>query len=763
MKSEKYILVFVLTLAWSFSTKASDTLRSYKLSSSYKYIASSTNATYPLQTARIDIPKPMTLKSINVMVGGDTGQFTIRVFGHEGGVESPIFKKDLITPILVKKTVAGYQTLEIALPKSIKLTNNQFFVCFDNIIGKIGIAYDNYETLEKCNSTTGGVYRYTYLYNKNYEAWYYFGNNNLVIDLIVDYDMKDSPQYLRDVTESAGISLNHGSYAMSADDFNYDGYIDLLIGGVLYKNLKNNTFENITTQAGLSGSANAGCFIDMNNDGKMDILYLSSAPTLYINNGNETFTSKQLTGLPATPSLSSFSIADINNDGYPDLFVGQLWAAYPDSMPNYLLINNQNLDFVDSTELLANNITRRSRGSQWVDFDNDKDLDLYVANYYLEKDELWENNGNYSFSDISYLKNLDVNGFMGSGSNHGTGCDWYDYDNDGDFDLYQPQLAHPNFMVQYDHRGSTLYKNTGAPYYNFEDVQNSSIEYEETHAGGAWGDINNDGLADLVTTTFYGCRYIDLYLQKPDHTFEMKSWEYGLHEVVTGEDALWVDTENDGRLDLCVGNENKFRLYKNYENIWYNNFVSINLSSTTGYKTGVGSVVKVYSGGKSYMQQVSAGRGVKIQKPSRLYFGLAKAETIDSVVVFWNNPAKTKNKYTNLQVNKFYTLIEDGNVITSEKEYVNKNESFSVNTFPNPANEYVNFNISYSGKQNNINLEIYDVSGKLVYNNINAFQNQGRNFVWNLQSLSGQEVLDGLYIYRIIANDKIYTGKIIKK
>ena len=69
------------------------------------------------------------------------------------------------------------------------------------------------------------------------------------------------------------------------------------------------------------------------------------------------------------------------------------------------------------------------------------------------------------------------------------------------------------------------------------------------------GDFNNDGLVDLLTTVYYGCRYVDLYLQQKDHHFELSTYQSGLSKIATGNDACFVDYNNDGWHDLMLVGE----------------------------------------------------------------------------------------------------------------------------------------------------------------------------------------------------------------
>jgi len=417
-------------------------------------------------------------------------------------------------------------------------------------------------------------------------------------------------------------------------------------------------------------------FIDMNNDSHWDIiLFGGSNSWLYLNDGLGNFKKFSLS-IPAVTFLQAFSVSDINQDGFPDLVLAQLWDEYPVPKPNYLFLNNGALDFenvttrlypesdelynfpdgvpcdenIRLTKIPNKNRNRRSRGTQFIDYDQDGDDDLYIANYFLETDEFYENNGQGFFTAIPAPKPLLQSDSM---SNHGTGVSWYDFDNDGDFDVLIPQLAHPRNILKYDHRGTTLYENENG---NFNDVTAASgIQFEETHAGANFGDFNNDGLVDLITTVYYGCRFVDMYLQQADHSFQLNTIQSGFDKLSNGTDVNYVDYNNDGNLDVAFAKEGNFRLYKNVIPS-SNNWLKLNVRCTSRNHFGIGSIVKVYSGDQVYTQEVGLGKGQGMQSPSTLHFGLGASNTVDRVELLIGNDIISVVE--NLEANKTYLLTE---------------------------------------------------------------------------------------------------------
>ncbi|MCS6904242.1 MAG: FG-GAP-like repeat-containing protein [Bacteroidia bacterium] len=697
-----------------------DTLRYYNpniISAGFGYRGVN-NAT--LQVARFEPKAPGVITKVILALAGEAGTATLRIYGHEGGVAFPQLKKNIITPLIIQKTQPGIQRLVVELPTPIRIDNNQFFIGVSNLSNGVILITDTASKAPTCQSGSGGNYYFQYLnFTNNWpDNEWRLGRSAYCIDVIMELDKIQSPRYFG-TTNPTGIPNNISNHSIAWGDYDKDNHLDLLLQGRLFRNKGNGDFEEVTTRFNFSGAPLASLFIDMDNDNDLDILFLRTAKsTLYINQGN-TFDEKIVTGIDSLKGISSFSVADINLDGYPDLFIGQLWSYYgpngPDALPNYLLINNRANDFVEESSLRFRNRppNRRSRGSSFVDFDNDGDLDLFVANYFLEPDELWQNDGRGYFTNIATQKQIDWYRFGGrTGSSHGTGCDWSDYDNDGDMDLLLPGLAHPAFMLQFGHQGTTIYQNTGAPSFNFTNLlDQNGIEYEETHAGGAFGDVNNDGLQDIFITTFYGCRYVDLYEQQPNHQFLLKTFDYGIDKIVTGEDAVWVDANNDGKLDLAAGEEGLFRLWMNIRDD-IGNFIQLDLEAQKGNRMAIGAKVKVYAGGKSYTQEVNSGRGVRSQKPTRLHFGLGSAQKVDSVVVNWPDSNRTKETFYNLQVGSINKIIQGRGNVTS----IHTSQFFSaandiLTVYPNPTSNYVHF-VSSEPIQK---VSLWDITGKLIF------------------------------------------------
>jgi hypothetical protein len=731
---------------------------------------------YTWQFQRFDIPSPCKIKAYTLYLSGKPANVKVVLLGHQGG--SPIPNLFMSSGKNVLSTeqfqFQGSQKpipITITLQTPIDFYNDQCFVGFytddpDSTYFNTTVTNVN----PSCQSPEGGTFNYQTLTDfKSVDSTYNWrvGSYAYFCDLVVEFIWGNTKGYFPNRTVTSGLSPSLTDSTIAWGDINNDGYLDVLIGGRLYLNTQDGGFKEITTKAGLSGKPAANAFIDVDNDGDLDIIFLNSNPQgtslskLYLNDGNGNFVGKDI-NLPAFRGVSAFSIADINNDGYPDIFIAQSWSTDPPNLlSNYMLINNKNNTFTLKGGLCQTPVARRTLGTQFVDYDDDGDLDLFVTNYYLEQDELWENKGDLVFTDVAADKAIDMLTYQGKTySNYGMGVDWYDFDNDGDLDLMLPQYCPTNFIAL-GFQGTTIYRNSNGKFTNTFDFQKGAsslgIEYEEAQSGGACGDIDNDGLVDLILTTYYGCRYVDLYKQNTDHTFSNVTFEWGLNRIATGDDAAWVDFDNDGRLDLAMSMNRNFALYKNlYNPTIPNNWLELDLRSEVGNSQAIGAKVKVYTPERVYTQEVTAGRGRNIQKPSRLHFGLGNSNVITHVDVRWPG-SKTYLTYYNIKINEINKIVEKSVSVEENKDLINHNSLNIVGA--NPINDRLQIEFQ-TAKNNYVKLALYDLQGNQVSNIMTQYLNPGKyNIINNVQNLPV-----GIYFVRLTADgENLYKTIIINR
>lgn len=237
---------------------------------------------------------------------------------------------------------------------------------------------------------------------------------------------------------TSGAIVNDGGTSIGGTwgDFNNDGNLDLFVtnrnsfGNFLYAGNGDSTFTKITTGSIVTDmpNGNSSGWTDLNRDGLVDLFTVNFTQNdlVYINNGLPNFTFTKIDTAAFLTDGGNFSIdgqwADYNNDRYPDFFIGNAGTQN-----DLVYTNNGNLTFTKTTL----NDARATLGASWGDFNNDGYLDLFTTGYLNQKSRLYVNGGppNYNLIPID-------TGIVSNDPANSVGSCWGDFDNDGDLDLF---------------------------------------------------------------------------------------------------------------------------------------------------------------------------------------------------------------------------------------------------------------------------------------------------------------------------------------
>jgi hypothetical protein len=408
-----------------------------------------------------------------------------------------------------------------------------------------------------------------------------------------------------DTTQRAGVTGKNFAFGCSAADYDNDADEDLIVltyrGPELYRNEGNGTFTDVTEKAGLADtrwSLNAA-WLDYDRDGHLDVFvanyleydegrfrsfyaaagypgplsYNGVSCALYRNNGNGTFTDvTKKTGVerPGGRAMSAVA-ADLNNDGWPDLYVAN------DSMENYYFENKGDGTFAEKALALGlafgqNGQGVSSMGPAVADLDGDGHLDILIPD--MDYGSLMSKEDNF------YVDLIDRSGLaVICGQYTGWGAVLLDYDNDGWQDVF---IANGNAHHEYP-EDAVLARNTGKA--RFADVARGAGDYFRTKwvgRGATLADFDSDGNVDLLVVDTSG----------PPHLLRNGGG--------TGNRWLKVDVRTKG-----------------------------------GTRTAIGARVTLVAGGRRQFQDVIGVNGYLSQGDARMHFGLGTIDRADVVRVRW--------------------------------------------------------------------------------------------------------------------------------
>jgi hypothetical protein len=314
-------------------------------------------------------------------------------------------------------------------------------------------------------------------------------------------------------------------------------------------------FTDEAPSLGLDHVSRAGGVVmdDFNGDGRNDIAISSVDPCeplrLYLQQPDGHFAEATNTGLDGELGGINLVQADYNNDGHLDLYV--MRGGWENPIRNSLLRNNGDGTFTDVTkEAGLLDVPHSTHAAAWADFDNDGYLDLFVG-HERTPSRLYRNRGDGRFEDVTKRAGVDVRGFV-------KGVAWGDYDQDGYPDLYISNFGQPNVLFHNNGDGT------------FTDVTERMGVAAPRMSFSTWFfDYDNDGWPDLFVAGFVpsiveavkpyvgqhsSAETMKLYRNLKGRGFEDVTAAVGLDRVTLTMGANFGDVDNDGWLDIYLGN-----------------------------------------------------------------------------------------------------------------------------------------------------------------------------------------------------------------
>ncbi|MEZ4650049.1 MAG: FG-GAP-like repeat-containing protein [Candidatus Eisenbacteria bacterium] len=568
------------------------------------------------------------------------------------------------------------------------------------------------------------------------------------------------------------------------------------------------TFFDVTAAAGIEIYTNAGwgsgvAWADFDNDGDLD-LFMVDGPgdpaRVWRNDGGGSFTDvAAAVGIVDTGWGKAFVPADYDNDGDVDV----LMTNYDTQQTNRLWRNDGGT-FTDVTVGSGFDWADQATGACWADFDGDRDLDCYITTYgFTHRNRFMRNDGNDQFTDIA--QSLVMQDQTGWGYQPG----WFDYDNDGDLDLY---VGNDNF---FGGTGNKLYRNEGNG--TFTDVSVASgANLAMSSMGLGIGDYDNDGDLDVYISNIHTGNkllrnngdgtftesavgagvsvyqicwgvdfldmdhdtYLDIYAcafgesmldptgtenwifhNNGDGTFTDISVQSGADNAGISYCSAWGDYDEDGDLDIVMTNwwdgdpeDLPCALYQN-DHIPVGgsatDWLQIDLVGTVSNRDAIGARVQITTSEGTYIREKQSGTSYLSSAQPALHFGLGTATEVQTLVVNW--PSGGTSTLTNVAGGQKIQIVEPGEDPSSVVPV--GAQGLGLESQPNPFRDGVRF--ALIGSDRDVEFQIFDAEGRAV-RRLGA-----GTTVWDGQDALGNSVPAGIYWVKatrggeVVASDRI--------
>jgi tetratricopeptide (TPR) repeat protein len=491
---------------------------------------------------------------------------------------------------------------------------------------------------------------------------------------------KENVGRFTDVATAAGLNVSNAAGGVLVDDFENNGLLDVITSSETlcdplhyFHNNGDGTFSDRTAQVGLADQFGGLNMItgDYNNDGCMDFLVLRGGwefgmrMSLMKNNCDGTFTDvTHASGLDKTIFATQTAVfADIDNDGYLDLFVGA------EKSPSHLFHNKGDGTFEDISHAAGIDKIAFTKGVAAADFDNDGYVDFYVTNF---------GGGNFLYHNNHDMTFVDVAKQAGVQAPYSSFATWFfDYDNDGWPDIFVTSYAnYTDDQIMRSYLGLPIAAETLKLYKNlhngtFRDVtEEMGLNKEYMPMGAGFGDVDNDGYLDIYmgmgNPSFATLMPHVLLRNDAGKAFVDITASAGTGELHKGHAVSFADLERSGHEDIVVevggavpADKHVMRVFRNPGND--NDWINVKLIGVKSNRSGVGAEIKVTvqnDGGRSRSIYRWVGETSSFGiNPIEQHIGLGHGARILNLEVFW--PAtNTRQQFTNVAKNEFIAVKE---------------------------------------------------------------------------------------------------------
>jgi len=525
---------------------------------------------------------------------------------------------------------------------------------FRDITRETGITFAHHAAPEKkyiVESMSGGVALFDYDNDGRIDIYFV---DSLTVDTADDPKKARSALYrntgnlkFEDVTDKAGVGHPGWGMGVCVADVDADGWQDLYVtalgGNTLYRNNGNGTFSDITARTGVRGGGwSTGCgFADYDRDGDLDLFVsryvkidLKNLPQfgrdktcqyrgiavqcgprglpgesdfLFRNDGGRFAEVAQSAGVADPEGYFGLGIAwfDYNEDGWPDLFVGN------DSTPNFLYLNQKNGTFKEVAFPMGVAVSQdgSEQGTMGVavgSYDNSGRFSLFVTNFAEEYNAFYKHEGDH-YTDVSFRSRTAPSSLPYVG----WGTSFFDYDNDGLLDI---------IVVN------------GHVYPQLDKVK-------------------------LGASAGYRQRKL-LYRNRGDGTFEEVGASFGkvMMEDRASRGLAVGDLDGDGRLDIVMNDLDGSPQILRNEIAGAGNWLSIKLTGKGANTNAIGAVITVRAGKTAWTRLVQSGTSYISQDDMRQHVGLGAVADVDSIEVRW--PDGTTSRVEKVKANQLVELAQ---------------------------------------------------------------------------------------------------------